>query len=321
MQGKNNTVIKRIVDVSMTVLLLCLMAYQVTGEALHEWIGIGMTVLVIVHQILNRKWHASIFKGMYTVYRIIQILVNVLLFAAFALTAVCGMSMSAHAVPKLYGLVKVVFARKMHLSMSYWAFILMGVHLGLHIPMMAARFKLSNKTKNAASVIFAGIAGYGLYLFLQSGISDYMFFKTPFAFLDYEKSAYLVFFENIMMLIFWAFIGTQTTSLCKCLSNKNAEKKNNPLLPIVFIMSAVLIGMIINAASPAKKENSFGTSGWGVPQAEAGQKTGGNGQSLTAIAKLAPDADMGEGLSVHYSGEPTLSEDVSEWLDINEINR
>lgn len=66
--------------------------------------------------------------------------------------------------------------------------------------------------------------------------------------------------------------------------------------------------MIINAASPAKKENSFGTSGWGVPQAEAGQKTGGNGQSLTAIAKLAPDADMGEGLSVHYSGEPTLSE-------------
>ena len=49
--------IKRIVDVFMTVLLLCLMAYQVTGEVLHEWIGIGMTVLVIIHQILNRKWY------------------------------------------------------------------------------------------------------------------------------------------------------------------------------------------------------------------------------------------------------------------------
>ena len=44
--------IKRIVDVGMTILLLCLMAYQVTGETAHEWIGIGMTVLVIVHQIL-----------------------------------------------------------------------------------------------------------------------------------------------------------------------------------------------------------------------------------------------------------------------------
>ena len=29
------------------------------------------------------------------------------------------------------------------------------------------------------------------------------------------------------------------------------------------------------------------------------------GQSLTAIAKLAPDADLGEGLSVHYSGGST----------------
>ena len=65
MQGKRNTMIKRIVDVCMTVLLLCLMAYQVTGEALHEWIGIGMTVLVIIHQILNRKWYGAIFKGKY----------------------------------------------------------------------------------------------------------------------------------------------------------------------------------------------------------------------------------------------------------------
>ena len=52
---KTNHMIRRIVDTAMTVLLLCLMAYQVTGEVLHEWIGIGMTALVIFHQILNRK--------------------------------------------------------------------------------------------------------------------------------------------------------------------------------------------------------------------------------------------------------------------------
>lgn len=39
------------------------------------------------------------------------------------------------------------------------------------------------------------------------------------------------------------------------------------------------------------------------------------GQSLTAIAKLAPDAVLGEGLSVHYSGGGTLSQDVADWLD------
>lgn len=44
------------------------------------------------------------------------------------------------------------------------------------------------------------------------------------------------------------------------------------------------------------------------------------GQSLTAIAKLAPDAQMGEGLSVHYSGGNSLSDDVAEWLESNGIN-
>ena len=44
------------------------------------------------------------------------------------------------------------------------------------------------------------------------------------------------------------------------------------------------------------------------------------GQSLTAIAKLAPDSVMGEGLSVHYSGGSSLPDDISEWLSANGVN-
>ena len=43
------------------------------------------------------------------------------------------------------------------------------------------------------------------------------------------------------------------------------------------------------------------------------------GQSLTAIAKLAPNAAMGEALSIHYSGGSELSDDVSDWLSSNGI--
>lgn len=43
------------------------------------------------------------------------------------------------------------------------------------------------------------------------------------------------------------------------------------------------------------------------------------GQSLTAIAKLAPDAEMGEALSVHYAGGSSLGDDVSVWLEENGI--
>lgn len=43
------------------------------------------------------------------------------------------------------------------------------------------------------------------------------------------------------------------------------------------------------------------------------------GQSLTAIAKLAPNAIMGEALSIHYSGGSELSRDVADWLSSNGI--
>lgn len=43
------------------------------------------------------------------------------------------------------------------------------------------------------------------------------------------------------------------------------------------------------------------------------------GQSLTAIAKLVPDATMGEALSVHYSGGSSLPEDITDWLKTNGI--
>ena len=43
------------------------------------------------------------------------------------------------------------------------------------------------------------------------------------------------------------------------------------------------------------------------------------GQSLTAIAKLAPNASMGEALSIHYSGGSELSSDVTDWLSSNGI--
>lgn len=43
------------------------------------------------------------------------------------------------------------------------------------------------------------------------------------------------------------------------------------------------------------------------------------GQSLTAISKLAPNAEMGEALSVHYSGGSELSDDVAQWLSNNGI--
>ena len=206
---------KKAVDGCMTVLLLCLMAYQVTSEAVHEWCGIGMTVLLIVHHILNRKWTAALFKGKYGAYRTVSTAVNALLFVSIVLTAVCGMSMSSKAVPFLYGILPVSFARRFHLSMSYWSFVLMGFHLGLHVPAMTAGWKMNKTVKTILAAIFAVIAGIGLWLFMKSGIPGYLFFRSPFAFFDYDKSGTAVFAENLAILTAFAFLGACCASLAK----------------------------------------------------------------------------------------------------------
>ena len=244
MQGKQKLMIKRIVDVFMTVLLLCLMAYQVTGEVLHEWLGIGMTALVIIHQILNRRWYGAVLGGKYNAYRVLSTVINLALLLAFALTAFSGMSMSGHAVPFLYGITKVSFARRTHLSMSHWAFVLMGLHMGMHIPVMFAKLKLTDTVKTIFSAVFCCIAGTGLFLFLKSGMMDYLLFNVPFAFLDYEKAGVLVYLENILMLTFWVYMGTQVALICRNSQRKNKEKKT-PLLPVIFIMAAIILGLAI----------------------------------------------------------------------------
>ena len=218
----NKNMIKRIIDACMTLILLFLMAYQVTGEVLHEWIGIGMTVVLIVHHILNIKWYAVLFKGKYNAYRIITTIVNALLLMSIALTAFCGMSMSNYAVPFLYGMTDRVFAGTIHLALSFWSFMLMGIHLGLHLPAMTAKIKPSKTTGIIVTGIFTVLAGVGLWSFIKNGIPSYITFRTHFAFFDYDKPALLVFVENLTELFFFCFIGANTVHIIRIFNKKVA---------------------------------------------------------------------------------------------------
>ena len=289
MQGNNRTV-KRTVDICMTVLLLCLMAYQVTGEEAHEWIGIGMTVLVILHQILNRRWYGAVFKGKYNAYRSLQTVINVLLIAAFILTAFYGMSMSTYAVPFLYGIAKVSFVRRTHLALSHWAFVFMGLHLGLNVPVMTAGLKLNEKLKAFLSAISCFAGGIGLFLFLRNAMPDYLFFRVAFAFLDYEKAGILVFLENALMLGFWVFAGDQVAAFCLNRLRKPEDRKN-PHLPVILLMASIILGLVLNRMFPSENINSSEDGNWNAPQETSSAETSENARESTAAQNLSDVTD------------------------------
>ena len=62
---KKKLIYKIVIDMIMTVLLLFLMARQITGDSAHEWLGAGMLLLWIAPHILNRGWYSHLFKGTY----------------------------------------------------------------------------------------------------------------------------------------------------------------------------------------------------------------------------------------------------------------
>lgn len=173
--------LQMIIDMGMIVMLPFLMAYQLVGEAAHEWIGSGMFLLFTGHQFLNWHWYKNIFKGKYTRIRIIMTVTNLLLLIIMVSLGISGIMMSKHVYVSLPFSAGTAWARKTHLLASYWGFVLMSFHAGLHWGMMINRIKkirTKKKKMAAGSVVWGSVvimlSIYGIYAFIARQLGEYM---------------------------------------------------------------------------------------------------------------------------------------------------
>jgi len=189
----------------MTAVLLALMAYEWIGQAAHEWIGIGMFALFVLHHILNGKWSRHLFRGKYTAFRIIQTLLVLLVLLCMIGSMVSGIILSRYALSFLPISGGQTFARNLHMLSAYWGFILMSLHLGLHWNIMLGMVKPLVKTPSfvrtwTVRICGAAIAGYGIYAMIKRGIPDYLVLKNQFVFFDYEEPLVLFFLDYIAVM-------------------------------------------------------------------------------------------------------------------------
>lgn len=205
-------VIKVAVDIGMTIALLLLMTYELIGQKEHEWIGIGMFVLFILHHFLNYKWSRNLLKGKYTVFRILQTLLVVLILATMIGSMVSGTILSRHVltfVPIKGGRMS---ARKLHMISAYWGFILMSLHLGFHWSMMMGMARKLIKKPSAVRtwtlrIAALLIAGYGVYAFRVRQIGSYLFLKIQFVFFDFDEPLVLFILDYLAVMGMFVFIG------------------------------------------------------------------------------------------------------------------
>lgn len=207
---KTKSLVKMFVDIFMTFLMLFCMAGLLVGEVLHEVFGSVLLVLFIIHNILNYKWYASLFKGKYTALRITQTIINFASLITLVAQGISGIVLSNHLFAFLQIESGFALARSVHLACGYWCFLFVSLHLGFHWSMILSKihFNALNKVLLLISrLIVACLCGLGIYFFIKNQLYTYMLLLTHFAFFDFEQPIVLFYSEYICIMALFVAVG------------------------------------------------------------------------------------------------------------------
>lgn len=221
---KYKQVVKLIIDVAMYLIFVALMQEHL-WDGLHEWIGIVLFALFIAHSILNFRWYQSLFKGKYTPTRTILAVINIALFVAMLCCMVSSLLVSG----KVFAFLNLSGARigrTLHLVSTAWVFVLMSLHLGLHLTPLVNKLKKSKQLLRAVQIIVILLATYGVYVFVGRAFYEELFYLTEFKFFDTDKSATLYFFETIAMSSAFATLSYYGKKLLQRKSRLDKNQKN-----------------------------------------------------------------------------------------------
>ncbi|MGM5055587.1 MULTISPECIES: DUF4405 domain-containing protein [Rhizobium] len=199
-------VIRLVLDLTAAGLLFVALAYWWLDNTTHELIGTGMFILLVSHNVFNRRWWARLPKAARGRPSFLTIASNIsiaLAISALLVTSVL-ISRSVFAFLPLSG---GRTAREIHILAAYWAFILAAVHLGLHWSMiMVVTGKLlrvgpPNAIRTACLRAVAGaIAAYGIHSLFVMGIGDRLMARPSIDFWDFQESTIGFFLHHIAIL-------------------------------------------------------------------------------------------------------------------------
>ena len=189
------------IDIIMSLLLVLQMLYLLVGEAYHEWAGLTLTVLLIIHNAFNRRWYKVIFKGRYTKRRILSTAINSACAISIIALAVSGISMARHSMAA--PLLPMGVARILHMAAAYWGLVFISLHAGLH--MAATLRKVVGKRYGKIAISILAIMGFAA--FIKERFLSYMFLMEEFVFFDFSTPLPLLVVEYALIMLLFMFIG------------------------------------------------------------------------------------------------------------------
>ena len=210
----SNKTARIVTDIAMTILLLALMAFSLTGRFAHEVIGTLILVFFLCHLYLNRGWFKSIGKRRKTgaeIFRTVLILTTTVLFTA---QIISGILLSTHVFSFLPTVSGTSNIRLLHHFLGQVNFILLSIHTGTNLRAILAANGFAGpgkKTPKAASLLAWIIAAYGIYAFIKLDIIDDLLFREQFASFSPDGGGFMFIADYFSVMVLFAVIGHYIT--------------------------------------------------------------------------------------------------------------
>ncbi|MQB41792.1 DUF4405 domain-containing protein [Rhizobium sp. ICMP 5592] len=199
-------------DVIAAGLLLIGLSYWWLGNTVHEIVGTAMFLLVIMHNVFNRRWYGTITRGRREARGLINIVITALLLVAMLTLLVTSVLISntLSGIMSPYGGFTV---RQIHTLAAYWVLVILAVHLGLRWPMiMDITRNLFGISKPSAVRSFAlraiaiVIAIHGVWSSFELGLGTKLAMHVTLDWWNFEESVAGFFIHCIAIAGLYMFL-------------------------------------------------------------------------------------------------------------------
>jgi hypothetical protein len=203
--------IRLAVDLTMIILLFMASGYRITGNIIHELIGVSIFVFFIVHNVLNGRWYQRVFEKKNSLPATLNRAVNLLTLIAILVLLVSAVHIS-HTVFDFIPAEGSLLIRKIHVSAAYSSLILMSMHLGMHwgtiISMMRKMTRIKFATPFGIIMLRLSavlIAGYGMYVSFERNVCSKLIAYYTYDFWNSGQSVLIYFIDSMSVMGIYVF--------------------------------------------------------------------------------------------------------------------
>lgn len=222
-------------DLITTGLLLAGLAYYWLDNFAHELIGTGMFMLIIVHNVFNRRWYGTISNARREARGLINIAIILSLLAAMLALLVTSLMIS-QSVFSFLPLSDGYSVRQIHALAAYWALLFVSIHLGMRwsMVMTAVRsaFGIANRSTMRIIVLriaVGAIAAYGIHSSIVLGIGSKLVALVTMDFWDFNESTFGFFIHQASVVGLYVSLCHYATKL---IQSRKRKKKAGAAYPV-----------------------------------------------------------------------------------------